>query len=73
MNPYQAGDEPTDAELSAAIERGLADGSLIDATDWLAANATAETECGLPMSFTDQVNGHWHYRDGSCDHEPSDN
>jgi len=34
---------PTDAELSAAIERGLADGTLIDAEDWMAgqlANAT---------------------------------
>jgi hypothetical protein len=39
MNPYQAGDEPTDAELSAAIERGLADGSLIDSADWLAMNS----------------------------------
>ena len=29
---------PTDAELSAAIDRGLADGSLIDAADWLARN-----------------------------------
>jgi hypothetical protein len=29
---------PTDAELSAAIHRGLADGSLIDAADWLARN-----------------------------------
>jgi hypothetical protein len=38
MNPYQAGDVPTDAELAAAIERGLADGSLTDAADWLAAN-----------------------------------
>jgi len=31
---------PTDAELSAAIDRGLADGTLIDAADWLAANAS---------------------------------
>jgi hypothetical protein len=27
---------PTDAELTAAIQRGLADGTLIDADDWLA-------------------------------------
>lgn len=29
---------PTDDELVAAIERGLADGSLIDASEWLACN-----------------------------------
>jgi hypothetical protein len=29
---------PTDDELAAALERGLADGTLIDAADWLAAN-----------------------------------
>ncbi len=28
---------PTDAELAAAIQRGLATGQLVDATDWLAA------------------------------------
>jgi hypothetical protein len=33
---------PTDAELAAAIERGLADGSLIDASEWLARNREAE-------------------------------
>lgn len=31
-------ENPTDAELAAAIQRGLADGSLVDAADWLAAN-----------------------------------
>lgn len=29
---------PTDAEMAAAVTRGLADGSLVDAADWLAAN-----------------------------------
>jgi hypothetical protein len=37
--PYAADPlNPTHAELSAAIDRGLADGSLIDAADWLARN-----------------------------------
>ena len=39
---------PTDAELAAAIQRGLADGTLIDAADWMAQqqelDATAEPE-----------------------------
>lgn len=30
---------PTDAEIVAAIERGLANGTLVDAAEWLAANA----------------------------------
>jgi hypothetical protein len=41
---------PTDAELSAAIDRGLADGSLIDAAGWLARNEPEpepEAEAGL--------------------------
>lgn len=29
----------TDAEMAAGIQRGLSDGSLIDAADWMAANA----------------------------------
>lgn len=32
-------DNPTDAELAAAIQRSLDAGLLIDAADWLAANA----------------------------------
>ena len=35
---------PTDAELSAAIERGLADGTLIDAVDWMAEQAQADLD-----------------------------
>ena len=42
--PYVADPaNPADAELAAAIQRGLADGSLIDAADWLAQHA-AEPE-----------------------------
>jgi hypothetical protein len=33
---------PTDAEMSAAIQRGLANGTLIDAADWLARELAAE-------------------------------
>ncbi len=32
---------PTDAELSAAIQRGLDNGTLIDASDWLAREEAA--------------------------------
>lgn len=40
---------PTDAEMSAAIQRGLADGTLIDADDWLAREAEAELELELEL------------------------
>lgn len=33
---------PTDAELSAAIERGLENGTLIDSADWMAREAEAD-------------------------------
>lgn len=32
-------DNPTDDELAAAIRRGLDNGTLIDAADWMAAHA----------------------------------
>ena len=39
-SPYVADPaNPTDAEISAAIERGLANGSLIDAGEWMARHA----------------------------------
>jgi hypothetical protein len=39
-SPYVADPlNPTDEELSAAIQRGLDNGSLIDAADWMAQNA----------------------------------
>ena len=39
-NPYVADPaNPTDAEIEAAIERSLANGSLIDADDWLERHA----------------------------------
>jgi hypothetical protein len=38
--PYVADPlNPTDDELTAAIKRGLADGTLIDADEWMARNA----------------------------------
>ena len=38
--PYVADpDNPADAEISAAIQRGLANGSLIDADEWMARHA----------------------------------
>jgi len=43
---------PTDAELAAAIERGLANGTLIDAADFFAKLCTCEvppTEPGNAM------------------------
>src|SRR5579859_7997114 len=42
ISPYAADPaNPTDAELAAAIERGLADGTMIDAADWMAQHAAA--------------------------------
>jgi hypothetical protein len=39
-SPYVADPlNPTDDELAAAIERSLANGTLIDAADWMAAHA----------------------------------
>lgn len=39
-SPYVADPAyPTDEELTAAVERGLADGSLIDAGEWMARHA----------------------------------
>ena len=38
---------PTDAELAAAVERGLANGTLIDAADWLARERENELELEL--------------------------
>jgi hypothetical protein len=44
-SPYVADPlKPTDAELAAAIQRGLADGTLIDADDWLVREAGYDAE-----------------------------
>ena len=42
QSPYVADPlNPTDEELSAALQRGLDNGSLIDAAEWMARNAPA--------------------------------
>lgn len=47
-SPYAADPgNPTDAELAAAIQRGLDSGQLVDAKDWLAEHdADTEPEAG---------------------------
>jgi hypothetical protein len=61
VSPYVADPEnPTDAELAAAVERGLADGTLIDSADWLAQQAaeTADPAAATPaVTFEDAIFG----------------
>ena len=54
-SPYVADpDNPTDDELAAAIQRGLTDGSLVDAADWMAEHE-AETAEQAPAALPDPV------------------
>ena len=48
---------PTDEELAAAIQRGLANGTLIDAADWMAAHAV-EVKPHVMVTWANAISAH---------------